>query len=412
MVMDIANHLLSNPSFSPHIAAGPLPPHEISLTHILFDKGIPLKEVPGMGNHIDPLLGLKAFLRLRSIIADGRYDIVHTHSSVAGVLGRMAAASMKVPVIIHHVHGWGLQEGMSKALQSTYVGLERLCAKYTTRMIAVSEPTLQKGLQLNICPEGKFKLIYNGISLDRFRKKHDREQICIELGLNPSCKIVGMVGRLDKQKNPLDFIKASALVAQQYANVQFIIVGDGALRNDCECLIRTLNIGDRIRLVGYRSDVERMYNIMSVFALSSLWEGLPIVFQEAMTAGKPIVANDVDGASDVVHEGETGYLVAPHHPEEMAERILTLLQHEDQCRRMGEKARKYAECFSVNVMTRSIEMLYRELLADAVADSLVPSREEVLSTLPLAGTAKDTALSSRNRLRRTHTHVRRLQAHR
>jgi glycosyltransferase involved in cell wall biosynthesis len=252
---------------------------------------------------------------------------------------------------------------MPDATKLVYLTLERLCARFTSRLIAVSRPTIEKGLGFRICPEEKFALIYNGIDLERYSRPVDRERVLYRLGLDPQFKTVGMVGRLDEQKNPLDFVRAAADVAREYPNVQFLIAGDGALRPDCERLIFELGLRNKFLLLGYRSDVDLILPSLDVVAMSSLWEGLPLVFQEAMSAGKPIVANDVDGVSDIVSDGETGFLVTPHRPREMAERIGYLLDHDSVRASMGETAQARSVVFSSERMTEAIEALYRELLA-------------------------------------------------
>jgi glycosyltransferase involved in cell wall biosynthesis len=281
------------------------------------------------------------------------------------VIGRMAAVLARVPIILHHVHGWGLHEGMSLGMRLAYLNLERFCARFSQRLIVVSAATLQKGLAYRVCPEDKFILIYNGIHLEQFRRSIDRRYVCALLGLDPDCKLVGMVGRLDQQKNPLDFIRAAALVARAYPQVQFVIAGDGALRVECEHMISELQLKDRFFLLGFRPDIDQILPVLSLTALSSLWEGLPVVFQEAMSAGKPIVANNVDGAADVVIDGQTGYLVPPHQPQVMAERILNLLRHDDLCQRMGQAARQASERFSTSQMLSQLELLYRECIEAA-----------------------------------------------
>jgi glycosyltransferase involved in cell wall biosynthesis len=170
-----------------------------------------------------------------------------------------------------------------------------------------------------------------------------------------------MIGRLDEQKNPLDFIRAAAVVTAQFSKVQFLIVGDGLLGPECERLINELHLQEKLFLLGFRSDVAQILPILTITALSSLWEGLPITFLEAMSAGKPIVANDVDGARDVVVHGETGFLVTPHRPAEMAERILYLLNNETHCTEMGYVAQQRSNYFSVQRMTGQIGTLYKEL---------------------------------------------------
>jgi glycosyltransferase involved in cell wall biosynthesis len=373
VVLDIANYLNNHPHFEVSLAVGPVPDYEIDLTHLAYERSIPTTLIPTLVNHINPWLNLSAVLQLRALMIQGKYDIVHTHSSVAGVVGRLAALTARVPVIVHHVHGWGLGEDLSIGTRVLYLSLERLCARFTERMIAVSRPTIQKGLAHRICQKEKFVLIYNGIHLENFRRQIDEQRVRLELGLDPKCKLVGMIGRLDKQKNPLDFIRAAAIVVKDYPQVQFLIAGDGSLRPECESLINELKLQGRFFLLGFRNDIDKILPILTLTVLSSLWEGLPVVFQEAMSAGKPIVANNVDGASDVVVDGETGCLVTPHQPQEMAERILYLLNNDKLCEEMGLTAQRFSERFSSQQMVEKIESLYRELLASYDAKSKLKS---------------------------------------
>jgi glycosyltransferase involved in cell wall biosynthesis len=371
VVLDIASYLNNHSHFEAHLAVGLVPEHEIDLTYLANERAIPTKVIPSLVNRINPWLNLRAILELRAHIREGKYDIVHTHSSVAGVVGRLAAVLAQVPVIVHHVHGWGLQEDMSKVLRTLYLGLERFCARFTDRIITVSRATLQKGLAYRICQEDKFALIYNGIHLENFRQQIDKQKVFSELGLDPECKIVGMIGRLDKQKNPLDFIRAAAMAAKDYPKVQFLIAGDGSLRPECESLINELNLAGRFFLLGYRNDINKILSVLTFTVLSSLWEGLPVVFQESMSAGKPIVANDIDGARDVIINGETGYLVTPHQPREMADRMLDLLNNNELCYKMGINAKQSSERFSSERMFQEIEFLYRELLTSESPEKTV-----------------------------------------
>ena len=361
VVLDIAEHFNNHPDFDIEILTGPIPTDRTDLTYIAQEQGIHTWIVPSLINQINPVENATAVADIRRLIVKGNYDIVHTHSSVAGIVGRVAAWSTKTGVIVHHVHGWGLQEGMSTGARLLYLELERLCAKLSDRLILVSKPDIQKGKTYHIAGEDKFTLIYNGIELEKFRQTVDELQLRAELGLDPDYKLVGMIGRLDKQKNPLDFIHAAAAVSSQYAEVQFLLIGDGPLQPECEQLIADLDLQDRVFLLGFRNDVARILSILSITAMSSLWEGLPITFLESMSAGKPIVANNVDGASDVVINGETGFLVTPHQPLEMAEQILYLLNNELLCNQMGQVAQQMSNNFSRQRMVEQIESLYKEL---------------------------------------------------
>jgi glycosyltransferase involved in cell wall biosynthesis len=365
VVLDLASYLNKHPDFTVDLLTGPPPPGRTDVTNVAYELGIHTRVIPALVNHISPFTNVLAVAAIRRIIVEGRYDIVHTHSSVAGVVGRLAAATAGSPVIMHHVHGWPSFQSMPTGMRTLNVLLERFCARYTSRIITVSKPDIQKGLEYRIGRKDKFTLIYNGVDLEKFRQPVNELQVRMELGLSPQCKLVGMIGRLDKQKNPLDFIRTAAIVSKSYADVQFLIVGDGSLRTECEVLIDKLNLKDRIILAGYRNDVARILPGLTVVAMSSLWEGLPLAFLEAMSAGKAIVANDIDGTSDVVIEGETGFLVPPHQPEQMAERILFLLNNDGICKAMGLLAQQRSNDFSVQRMTGQIESLYRELYSAA-----------------------------------------------
>lgn len=369
VVLDLANHFKNAPGFDLQLITGPIPPGRNDATHLAKELGIPTRVIPSLINHIDPVKNLKAVADLRRVMVEGKYDIVHTHSSVAGVVGRLAALAAGIPVIIHHVHGWALHEGMSAWTRRVYVGLERLCARFTDRIVTVSEPDIRKGLTQRIGTPEKFVLVNNGIDLQKFRQPVDAAKVRAELGLDPHSKLIGMVGRLDEQKNPLDLIRAAAIVVAKYRNAQFVIVGDGSLRPECEQLIEELKLNDKFFLLGFRSDVARIMPILTMTAMSSLWEGLPLAFMEAMSAGKPIIANDIDGAGDVVVNGETGFLVPPHQPEVMAERILTLLGDEALCEKMGRIAQQRSENFSLPQMLNRIEALYRDLYSASPAGS-------------------------------------------
>lgn len=365
VVLDLASHLKNHPDFALKLVTGPPPPGRTDVTHLAYEHGINTEVIPNLVNHINPITNMKALADLRRTMARENYDIVHTHSSVAGVVGRLAAFTARVPVVIHHVHGWGLEASESRLTRALYLNLERVCARFTDRLVVVSKPDIKTGVAHRIAAEKKFTLIYNGIDLEKFRQPVVETEVRRQLGLDPDAKLVGMIGRLDRQKNPLDFIRSAAIVSRARADVQFLIVGDGSLRPECERLIRDLQLKGRVFLLGYRDDVARILPILTMTAMSSLWEGLPIAFLEAMSAGKPIVANDVDGAGDVVIDGETGFLVPPHQPAEMAKRILCLLDDEALCNQMSHYARECSNYFSVQRMVRETESLYRELHSTA-----------------------------------------------
>ncbi|HKZ80704.1 MAG TPA: glycosyltransferase, partial [Pyrinomonadaceae bacterium] len=185
VVLDIASHFNNHPDFDIQILTGPIPAGRTDVTHLAIEQGIPTRVIPSLINHINPIVNVKAVADIWRVLVQEKYDIVHTHSSVAGVVGRLAAFTAGVPVIIHHVHGWGLHESMPGWTRMLYLNLERLCARFTTRLIVVCRPDIQKGLAHRIGKEGQFTLIYNGIDLEKFRQPADDHQMRSELGLDP-----------------------------------------------------------------------------------------------------------------------------------------------------------------------------------------------------------------------------------
>ena len=135
VVLDLADYLNQHPGYEVHMAAGPVPESEVDLTHLVHERAIPFTFIPHLVNRIDPWTNLKAVMELRKLMVEGQFDIVHTHCSVAGVMGRAAAAAARVPVVVHHIHGWGVQEDMSSTVKTIYLTLEKLCAKVTDRLV-------------------------------------------------------------------------------------------------------------------------------------------------------------------------------------------------------------------------------------------------------------------------------------
>jgi glycosyltransferase involved in cell wall biosynthesis len=294
--------------------------------------------------------------------------IVHTHSSKAGILGRAAARIARVPVVIHTVHGFGFHPRQRQGVRRLYIALERLAARWTSHVIAVAQADLDEGVALGIFARERVSLIRSGIEIARCTGAGvDRETAVRSLGFDPARPLVGMVACLKPQKNPVDFVRAAALVAGSVPDAQFLLAGDGVLRPAVEEEIRRSGLDGRFRLLGWRRDVETIIPCLDVLVLTSLWEGLPRVFPQAMAAGRPIVAYRVDSAPEAVTEGVTGYLVAPGDYAGAAARITRLLVDPERVRRMGEAGRERVAEFDADLMVRKQEELYSRLWREVTA---------------------------------------------
>ncbi len=357
--------LLDPERYAVDVVSGPQTGPEGSLIEEVRARGIPLTIEPALRREINPPKDSLALIRLARFIRRGRYTIVHTHSSKAGILGRWAARLAGTPVIVHTVHGWGHHERQHPLVRRFYILLERATARITAKLIVVSPRNTQKGLADSIGTPEKYVTIRSGIELDRFlHPTRSRETVREELGIPPHVPVVGTVTRLSPQKAPLDFVIAAAGVAEKRPAVHFVIVGDGPLRAEVEAEIAARSLTDRVHLTGLRRDVPDLMHSFDIFALSSLWEGLPRVLPQAMAAGLPIVATAVDGNTEAVTDGVNGLLTPPGDPQAMAVALLRLLEDPALARKMGEAGRARAEEFSARKMVSDIAALYERLLAE------------------------------------------------
>jgi glycosyltransferase involved in cell wall biosynthesis len=346
------------------IVSGPQTGPEGSLIEEIRQRGIPLTIMPELRREISPINDLQAIRKLRRMMIKGGYQIVHTHSSKAGVLGRWAAYLAGVPIIVHTVHGWSFHDRMSPVQRQMYVLLEKFAARFSQAVIVVSPRDIEKGLAHGIGHREDYRVIRSGVELDRFGHPQTPPAVIRQqLGIPVDALVVGSVTRLSPQKAPLDLVVAFAHIHQGRPDTWFVIVGDGPLRPDMETALAAAGIADRVILTGLRRDIPELMAAFDIFVLSSLWEGLPRVLPQAMATGLPIVTTRADGSAEAVADGENGFLVERGQPQALAAKALTLLADEGVRRRMGENGRARAPIFGARKMAADIDQLYQELLA-------------------------------------------------
>lgn len=359
--------MLDPARFQVEVLAGPQTGSEGSLIEEVRARSIPLTILPDLLRQVSPLHDLKALWQLRRFIQEGQYIIVHTHSSKAGIIGRMAARLAHTPVIIHTVHGWSFHDFMHPWVRRIYIVLERWMATFSDALIVVSERDIHKGLKARIGKPEQYHLIRSAIPLDEFDpSRFDRQSIRSELRIPPEAIVIGNVGRFSAQKNPLDWVKIAGKIASACPNAFFLLVGDGPLRGEVENAIKKAGIQDRILLTGLRRDIPEMLAAMDIFLMTSLWEGLPRVLPQAMAMGLPVVANGVDGIAEGIQDDLTGYLVKPGDIDQAAQ-VCIDLAHDSLARvEFGRRGIKYAgENFDLRRMIAQIEEIYDALLSQS-----------------------------------------------
>jgi glycosyltransferase involved in cell wall biosynthesis len=325
--------------------------------------------VPWLVHPIDPARDAVAVARLASLLRE--VDLIHTHSSKAGILGRAAARLAGVPGIVHTVHGWSFNDVQPAVSRRLYVEAERAAARVTDRIVCVARSDRDRGLAAGIGHPSQYRIVRSGIDPALYdAPKGGRERLRESLGAGPHEVVVGSIANFKPQKGPLDFVEAARRAHLRDPRLRFFIAGDGELRPAVERAIADAGLGDVVRLLGWRDDVAELLAAMDIFLLTSLFEGLPRVVLQAMAASVPVVATDTGGVAEVVSDGETGRLVPRGDPAAAAEAVVALAEQPDTRRRLAAAARsRLGEEFDIRCMVRVLEDLYDEVLGRKASNS-------------------------------------------
>jgi len=312
---------------------------------------------------ISPSWDWKAYGAIRRILKDEKVDLVHTHSSKAGILGRYAARSAEVPHVIHTVHGWGFHPRQLAPVRWLYQALERRAAKLTDRIIAVSDENRRTGLFSGIGKKDQYRVIHSGIDPRLYRLSPPAVvQARKEFGELDRPRIL-VLSNFKNQKSPLDVVLAGEALKPLCPNFLLLWAGDGPLREKIEKEIVKRGLRENFRLLGWREDVGNLLAAADVLLLTSLYEGLPRVVLQAMAAGKPVVATRVSGTPEAVEEGVTGFLHPPHDIPRMAQSLERILKDRALGKRMGQAGQMALKgSFLIPEMLRQIEALYQEVM--------------------------------------------------
>jgi glycosyltransferase involved in cell wall biosynthesis len=323
--------------------------------------------VPQMGRSINPFSDIAAFWKLYRLIKNGRYHIVHTHSSKAGVLGRLAAWLAGTPIIVHTLHSLVFHDYQPWLVNRAWRLAKKICAPVTDLYISVSQVIVDKAIAAGIAPSEKFRTIYSGMELDWFlNAKFDAEKIKEEFGIPVDLPVIGKVARLFPLKGHDQLMDAAPEIVRRVPNVRFFLIGDGILLEHLQERAREYGILDNFVFAGLidRERIPAMISVMDVVVHTSLREGLARVLPQSLAMGKPCVSFDIDGAPEVVINDETGYLVKAFDSETLAGRIVQLLEDPELRRKFGENGRRHVDPnFRAEKMVADISEVYQTLLA-------------------------------------------------
>ncbi len=332
-------------------------------------KGVKVSIVQ-MYRAIRPLADLIAFFRIRTILKQG-YDVVHTHSSKAGFLGRLAASTVETPFVVHTPHVFPFQMMTHPLLKRLYLSLERLAARWTDMLICISREERKAAESLGLLGEEKLRLIENGVVVPPGDAPPPTGNGGLrgELGIPDGTRVVGTAGRCTRQKGHEYLIRAAALVAEQCNNTVFVIVGSGRSRASERALVKHLGLQDNVLFADQRDDLDPFYNAIDVFVMPSLWEGLPYALLEAMSHGLCVVATRVGGMEEAVADGASGLLVPPRDAEALARAIVRTLDEPETREALGAKARDtVSKRFLLSDMVEKVEGIYQTALENSPMD--------------------------------------------
>jgi len=360
---------LKKKGYEVDLISGPTTGPEGSLEREIGKAGAGLIVIRELVREINPLHDMACFLKLVFVFRKKRYDIVHTHSAKAGILGRIAAKiACRKTLVIHTVHGPSFHEFQSPLRNIAYIAAEKIAAIFTDRFICVGGVMKEKYLKAGIGREEQYSIVYSGFDiqpyLDADRSRDDRRRA---LGIRENEKVIGMVGRLFPLKGQEYLMESFAGVVKEYPAARLLIVGDGILRADLEKFARENNIFQKVIFTGLvpPSEIPGFISAMDILVHTSLREGLPKAVAQGFAGGRVVVAFDVDGARELVVNDRTGYLVPPKNTSMLKEKILFLLKNPGISYKMGEDGRRVVEnLFPVQKMVDSIERIYQELLKD------------------------------------------------
>lgn len=316
--------------------------------------------------NVHPWHDLRALRQLTRLLRELRCEVVHSHSSKAGILGRQAARWADVPVIVHTIHGMSFNRTQPAAVRWLYRQLERWAADRTDAFVTVADAMADQAVAAGLADRARFRTIYSGMQTECFRPDPDaRRQMRSQWSIPPECVVVGTVARLFRNKGYEELLAALPEVIRQTPNVRFVWVGDGPNRRDYEAALQRAGLRRFVHFVGLvpPDAMPAVLNGFDLLVHTSRWEGLPRAAVQALLTEVPVIASDVDGAPEVVLPGVTGELVPLGNVTVLGEKIARLTSDSTLRERYGREGRaRCLERFDHRRMVDQLQALYTRLL--------------------------------------------------
>ena len=318
----------------------------------LREAGIPVDTIH-LPRGADPFRLAWSLLELVAYFRRVKPDLVHTHCSVPGIVGRLAARLAGVPVVVHTVHGFAFHDGSRGPVAALAIAVERLTGRFTDLLLSQNHEDMDRALRHRIVPERRLEWIGNGIALDRFAAAAPRHE-------SGRPVVITCVARMEPVKNHALLLEAAALLQQRGRRFELWLVGGGDGRARCARRVAESGLDGEVRFFGYRNDIPELLERSDIGVLTSLKEGIPRAALEAMAAGLPMVATRVTGTREVVRDGEIGFLVDVGDASALADALARLIDDPALRARMGARGRDVVRAeYDEALIVRRLERVYR-----------------------------------------------------
>lgn len=322
-----------------------------SFVDSLRAEGVPVTILRHLAVPIGPVQDLRALREIRTALRDIAPDLLTTHSSKAGILGRLAGRALGVPVVFT-AHGWAFTPGIPSLHAAVYRRIERLAGPFSSCIITVSEFDRRLALEARIAPADRVVTVHNGIP-------DAPPELRAEPGRTPVR--MAMIARFEPQKDHPTLLHALAGLRHQPWELD--LIGNGPLMSDMQALASRLGIADRVHFVGQRMDVDKILAEAQISLLVTNWEGFPLSILESMRAGLPVIASQVGGIDEAVQDGKTGYLVPRGEVIQLRERIAQLLADSELRHCLGSNGRnRFLQNFTLAEAVSRTVAVYRSVL--------------------------------------------------
>lgn len=355
---------LNKEKFDFRFISGPTKHPTIKTNEFLNRYKDKIISVSYLKRNINPILDLYALTSLYRIFKKEKFDIVHTHTAKAGILGRIAANLARVPVVVHTSHGHNFYGYFNPLISKLIVWIERVLSLLTDKIVVLTELERKDLLKFKIAKQEKIEFIHTAVELDRYKRLSDSECLSLKKELNIKDKeiVIGMVGRLEPIKGISYFIEAAVSIAQTIKYVRFIIVGEGSLRKEMQAEVTNAKVDELFTFTGWRDDALNIIPLMDILVLPSLNEAVGLVLLEAQGLGIPVVATKVGGIPEVVEDGQSGILVEPANTDALISAIKILILDKEKRISMANYAQAYVkDKYTPNDLVQKLTDIYERL---------------------------------------------------